>query len=352
MSKPPVFIDLDYEAALEAARAQGRLLLVDASAAWCGPCKAMDRTTWVDPAVTDWIQQHAIAIQIDVDAEPAVAKQLEIRAMPTVIAVKEGVEVDRAVGLKQPAEMRSWLDGVLRGETSLAKLQAEVAQQSTGMMGRMQLARALASAGKLDEATDAYAWLWEHMVEHEPAMFGVRASFVLAEIVDLCSRHASARTRFEALRDAAAPQPQDVLDSDALADWMLLNQALGEQERTLAWFDRERERITSDRNRNRLLEIILVPLLVERERWADAGALYADPVSTVRERHETIEQVAGVRPAAMDDVTFEDVRRQVVEQFQNTAGQVHRCLVAAGRLDDAARVVSAVRELDPTVSLQ
>jgi hypothetical protein len=123
-------------------------------------------------------------------------------------------------------------------QTSLDKLQAEVAQQSTGMLGRMQLARALASAGKVDEATDAYVWLWEHMLEHEPAMFGVRASFMLAEIGDLCSRHASARAKFAALRDAALPRSQEALDSDSdpLMDWMLLNQALGEQERTLEWF--------------------------------------------------------------------------------------------------------------------
>lgn len=57
----------------------------------------MDRTSWIDPAVMDWVQHHAIAIQIDVDAEPAVAKQLEIRAMPTVIAFKEGVEVDQSL---------------------------------------------------------------------------------------------------------------------------------------------------------------------------------------------------------------------------------------------------------------
>jgi len=97
-----------------------------------------------------------------------------------------------------------------------------------------------------------------------------------------------------------------------------------------------------------MLETILVPLLIEKERWADAGALYADPVSTVKEHYEIIEQVAGVRSAAMDDATFEDVRRQVVEQFQNTARRVYRCLVAAGRLEDADKVAAAVRELDPT----
>jgi len=352
MNRPAVFSDLDHASALEAARGQAKWLLVDATAVWCGPCKAMDRTSWIDPAVVAWIGQHAIAIQVDVDAEPATAKQLEIRAMPTVIAFRDGIEFDRSVGLKQPAELLSWLDGLLRGETALAKLRIEAAQQPTGMMGRMQLASALASGGKLDEATDAYVWLWEHMLEHEPAMFGVRASFMLAEIVDLCSRHASARTRFAALRDAAAPRPEDALDSDPLMDWMLLNQVLGEQEKTLEWFDRERTRLPAEPKRNRILETILVPLLIEKQRWGDAGALYADPVSTVKEHHEIIDQVAGVRPAAMDDVTFEDVRRQVVEQFQNIARQVHRCLVAAGRLEDAAKVVSTAREFDPAVSLE
>jgi thioredoxin-like negative regulator of GroEL len=70
-----------------------------------------------------------------VDAEPATAKQLEIRAMPTVIAFKDGVEFDRAVGLKQPAELLSWLDGVMWGENSLVKLTAEAAQQPANMFG-------------------------------------------------------------------------------------------------------------------------------------------------------------------------------------------------------------------------
>ncbi|SRR5581483_1546658 len=145
---------------------------------------------------------------------------------------------------------------------------------------------------------------------------------------------------------------KSALDSDPFVDWMLLNQVLGEQEKTLEWFDRERQRLTAEPKRNRLLETILVPLLIENQRWADAAVLYADLVSTVKEHHEIIETVAGVRPAAMDDVTFDDVRRQVVEQFQHTARQVHRCLVAAGRLEDAAKVASAARELDPAVSLE
>jgi hypothetical protein len=158
-------------------------------------------------------------------------------------AGKDGVEFDRAVGLKQPAELLSWLDGVMWGENSLVKLTAEAAEQPANMFGRMKLARALANAGKLDQATDAYVWLWQHVLEHDPAMVGVRFSFMLAEIGDLVGRHPPARTKFATLRDAAAPKPESVPAS--FDDWVALNQALGELEKTLQWFDREREQLAS-----------------------------------------------------------------------------------------------------------
>ena len=43
MSKPLVFADLDYTSALEASRRQGKLLLLDATAVWCGPWQTSTR---------------------------------------------------------------------------------------------------------------------------------------------------------------------------------------------------------------------------------------------------------------------------------------------------------------------
>ena len=45
----------------------------------------MNSTTWTDQSVVAWVSQHGLAIQF--------AKSLSIRAMPTLIAIRDGVEV-------------------------------------------------------------------------------------------------------------------------------------------------------------------------------------------------------------------------------------------------------------------
>jgi hypothetical protein len=102
---------------------------------------------------------------------------------------------------------------------------------------RLSYARMLVQPGRLDEATTEHAWLWQHMLEHEPSMVGVRLSFFIGDIERLVQTHAPARETFTALRDAVAPEGVDALDTPAFADWMALCRALRENDRVLAWFD-------------------------------------------------------------------------------------------------------------------
>lgn len=87
-------------------------VVVDFWAAWCGPCRV------IAPYVEELAKEYgdkAIVAKMDTDANPMVPTRLNIMGIPTLIFFKDGVEVDRMVGVpRQPKEaLRSKLDAVL-----------------------------------------------------------------------------------------------------------------------------------------------------------------------------------------------------------------------------------------------
>src|SRR4051812_48064980 len=78
---PPVFDRRPYEEAKAAAVKDKKWFLVKATASWCGPCKQMDKTTWRDEQVVAWLKDHAVAVQLDVDEQKPLSRQLDIQAM-------------------------------------------------------------------------------------------------------------------------------------------------------------------------------------------------------------------------------------------------------------------------------
>jgi thioredoxin 1 len=62
------------------------------TATWCGPCKAFK------PVMNEIINEgHSVQI-LDIDANEAMARQYNVRSVPTTIIEENGVEVDRFVG--------------------------------------------------------------------------------------------------------------------------------------------------------------------------------------------------------------------------------------------------------------
>ena len=357
---PPVFSDLQFDEAVAQTKGTDKILIVKFTAVWCGPCKRMDKTTWRDDGVVKWIKDNGLAIQVDVDREAKIARANDISAMPTMVAFKNGTEFDRIVGFRPAAAMLGWLEGVKRGEKGEAIVAHATAPRAgskpppdgVGMQERLQQAEKLATyKNKRDEATKEFLWLWDHMLEYDPAMSGVRVSFMATSMQGLASEHPPAREAFAAVRDnVEARLKSDNKTWNDLTDWIVLNKVVADEDRTLAWFDRIKG--DADSEETIVREAYLIePLLTARNRWADLPRLSPDLLGKVAEAHEFMQTLMDTQKSLGrgDDKELQDSAR---DMFYDKVANLYAGLLAAGREDDAKMVAAAGIKLEDTPQMR
>jgi thioredoxin 1 len=79
----------------EIAAKAGKLLVVDFSAEWCGPCRI------VSPIVHELADEYdgrVITGEVNVDENPMITAKFRVRNIPTVLFIKNGEVVDKQVG--------------------------------------------------------------------------------------------------------------------------------------------------------------------------------------------------------------------------------------------------------------
>ncbi len=90
--------------------AAAEAILLEFSSDSCPPCRAMQ------PIVSELIARGVPVRQVDVQAEPQIAKRYEIRSTPTYLVMQEGREVARLVGAQSAAKLYSALKTNSGGE--------------------------------------------------------------------------------------------------------------------------------------------------------------------------------------------------------------------------------------------
>jgi thioredoxin 1 len=78
-----------------AAGGSGDLVLMDFYADWCGPCRQMK------PVVNELRSELAgqlTVMEVNVDSNPDLARQYNVRSIPCFVVTKAGTEVARRVG--------------------------------------------------------------------------------------------------------------------------------------------------------------------------------------------------------------------------------------------------------------
>ena len=73
-----------------------RPVVADFYADWCGPCKMLRP---ILEEISD-DRQDVKVVSINIDEEDELAEQFDVSAIPCVVLIKDGMEVDRSVGLK------------------------------------------------------------------------------------------------------------------------------------------------------------------------------------------------------------------------------------------------------------
>ncbi|KAK1357613.1 Thioredoxin domain-containing protein [Heracleum sosnowskyi] len=88
---------------LHKAKSADKLIVVDFTATWCGPCRVMS------PYFAELAKSmpSAIFLKVDVDELKSVAEEYDIEAMPTFMLLKEGKVVEKVIGAKKDELQRS-----------------------------------------------------------------------------------------------------------------------------------------------------------------------------------------------------------------------------------------------------
>ena len=90
--KPIVVSDRNFEQTTKSYP----LLVVDCWAAWCAPCRA------ISPIVDELAKEYSGKVvfgKLNVDENPETTQRFGVMAIPTLLVMKDGQEVDRVVGI-------------------------------------------------------------------------------------------------------------------------------------------------------------------------------------------------------------------------------------------------------------
>ena len=206
------------------------LVVLDFWAEWCGPCKAL--TPLLEKVCADYAGKGVVLAKVNVDDDPFIAGQFQVKSIPTVYAVFQGQPVADLTNARTETQLKAQLDQLLakypaqpggaEPAEDIAPLLAmgnEVLAQGDGTRAagifaqiteiapdsaaaQAGLIKALAMAGQFDEAEAVLAAL-DPKLAADPLLVPAKAALALA-------KDKPEEGELAALRAAADAAPADM----------------------------------------------------------------------------------------------------------------------------------------------
>lgn len=145
----------EFEAGLAAAKAAGKLVLLDVGAYWCPPCRKLDEEVFVRPDVGAALSELFVALHVDAEKGegPDLVARYKVQAYPTLLVLEaNGAEKGRLVDAMAPEALTKALAAIAAGGSALSELERKVAAAPDDLAARYELASAYALAARREEA--------------------------------------------------------------------------------------------------------------------------------------------------------------------------------------------------------
>lgn len=102
------FTDAAWKDILKKAKAENKIIFLDAYASWCGPCKVLQKKVFTQKAVGDFYNARFINVKMDMEKGegPALSQLYPLEAYPTMLYIdSEGRVLKKIIGLHTPEDL-------------------------------------------------------------------------------------------------------------------------------------------------------------------------------------------------------------------------------------------------------
>ena len=134
--------------ALEEAKAENKVVMVDFFTHWCHWCKVLDRQTYIDPKVCE-LASRIVSVKVNAESEVGVAERYGVTAYPTISFLNPDGSLRREVkGFLPPDRFAEVMREVMSADDEISDYARRVWKQPQDEVSRAALASLLSMSGE------------------------------------------------------------------------------------------------------------------------------------------------------------------------------------------------------------